>query len=39
MSAKCDHLEASKDGVAGKVKNKQKMFILFFTFWDKITNS
>lgn len=39
MSAKCDHLEASKDGVTGKVKNKQKMFTLFFTFWDKIPNS
>lgn len=39
MSAKCDHLEASTDGVAVKVKNKQKMFIVFFTFWDEITNS
>lgn len=39
MSAKCDHLEGSTDGVTVKVKNKQKMFILFFTFWDEITNS
>jgi len=39
MSAKCDHLEASKDGVAVKVKNKKQMFILFFTFRDEITDS